>query len=264
MGAASALDYSVRFDVQIDEKRQGSFTVTVREAKAPLASKRFLEMVNSGFFNGNYFFRVVPGFIVQFGLSGNRTRQQEWDLKGPLPDETSVSEPDWNMRGTIAFANNGRNTRGTQVFVNYDDNHALDANGVVPFGRLVSGMSTVTSLYAGYRERPQQSLIRSRGDPYLWSEFPRLSHIISAQQVAFVEEPFSLSKNFTGLLLTLGMVTVAGLCCFGFRLLQKMRPGDDDDDDDDFERPTFGEGDEGEDEALGGLGPDRSDEDERV
>jgi cyclophilin family peptidyl-prolyl cis-trans isomerase len=113
--AVDALDYSVRFDVAHESGSAGSFTVTVREAKAPLAARRFLEMVNSGFFEGNYFFRVVPGFVVQFGLSGNLTRQQVWDRRGPLRDESSLAEPDWNMRGTIAFANAGPNTRGTQV-----------------------------------------------------------------------------------------------------------------------------------------------------
>ena len=135
---ALALDYTVRFDVQLDLTRRGSFSITVRESKAPLAAARFRAMVNSGFFNGQYFFRVVPGFIVQFGLSGNITRQHEWDAKGSLRDETRIDTPDWNMRGTIAFVTSGANTRGTQVFINYDDNHQLDSAGVVPFGRVVT------------------------------------------------------------------------------------------------------------------------------
>jgi peptidyl-prolyl cis-trans isomerase A (cyclophilin A) len=214
-------DYTVRFVVQIDAERRGEFAVTVREGKAPIAAQRFRELVNSGFFNGAPFFRVLPGFIVQFGLSGNTTMQREWDAKGFLRDENRIEHPDWNMRGTIAFANSGPNSRATQVFINYDDNHQLDSKGIVPFGRLVSGMSTLSAIYSGYRERPSQAMIRQRGNAYLWSEFPRLSYISYAQQVAFVEEPFQLSKNQTGMVITFGMVLGVAFCCLAARLVQR-------------------------------------------
>lgn len=250
--AANAEDYTVRFLVQLDPVTQGEFKVTVREKKAPLAAARFRELVNSGFYDGCSFYRVVTGFIVQFGLSGNVTKQQEWDRRGMLRDESHISEPDWNMRGTVAFVTSGPNTRGTHVFINYDDNHQLDAKGSgqspVPFGRVVSGMATLSSVYTGYRERPKAASIRARGDAYLHTEFPKLSYIVRAQQVAFVEEPFVLSKNATGLLLTLGMVLCAAVCCTGIRYLQHrsgaagyktaaleddFRPREEDDDGDD-------------------------------
>jgi len=247
LALARADDYTVKFLVHLDDERDGEFVVTVRESKAPIAAQRFRELVTSGFFNGCTFFRVLPGFIVQFGLTGNMTRQRDWDSKGFLRDERNIQHPDWNMRGTIAFANSGPNTRGTQVFVNYDDNHQLDSKGIVPFGRVVSGLSTLSSIYAGYRERPIQSLIRERGDAYVWSEFPRISYIRSAQQVAFVEEPFVLSKNQTGMVITLSMVLCVALCCVGLRVAQRhvrelkgykktardesFRPGFEDDED---------------------------------
>ena len=111
-------------------------------------------------------------------------------------------------------------------------------------------MSTLSAIYSGYRERPRESIIRSRGDEYLWSEYPRLSHIISAQQVAFVEEPFAMSKNMTGLLITLVMVSLAGCCCLGLRALQRRGSKNlidgPEEDDVDF-RPHEG-GEEGEEE----------------
>ena len=253
LACASGQDFTARFFVQLEPGRHSSFAVTVREKKEPLAAARFRQMVNSGFFDGCSFFRVVPGFIVQFGLSGNVTVQREWDARGLLRDEVNVKEPDWNMRGTIAFATTGSNTRGTQLFVNYDDNHALDTKNIAVFGRVVDGMSTLSAVYSGYRERPKQTLIRARGDAYLRSEFPRLSYVTRVQQVAFIEEPYALSKNATGMMLTLGMVGCALMCCAGARLLMKrmkrgykkattadaddFRPrddeeGDDDDDDD--------------------------------
>jgi len=246
-----AEDFTVRFTVQLEPERQGEFTVTVREKKAPVAAARFREMVHGGFFNNCAFFRVLTGYVVQWGISGNVTMQREWDAHGPLRDEAKITEPDWNMRGTIAFITTGPNSRGTQLFVNYDDNHPLDAKTAglapVPFGRVVSGMSTLSAVYAGYRERPKAASIRARGDAYLRTEFPKLSYIVRAQQIAFVEEPFALSKNATGLLITLAMVVGAAICCSVARHLSKQalagykatvpeddfRPRDDDDDDDD-------------------------------
>lgn len=154
---AAADDFTVKFEVQLDPEapqKRDFFVVTVREKKAPIAARRFRELVNSGFYDGCSFYRVVTGFIVQFGLTGNTTLQKDWDAL-PMRDETRIETPDWNMRGTIAFVNNGGpNTRGTQLFVNYDDNHALDAKGPlapVPFGRVVAGMNTLSAVYAGAR-----------------------------------------------------------------------------------------------------------------
>lgn len=221
--SATVGDYTVKFTVQIDSSHTGEFMVTVREKKAPNAAARFRELVNSGFFDGASFFRVLPGFVVQFGLSGNVTLQHEWDTRGLLRDESRVEQPDWNARGTMAFVSNGANSRGTQVFINYDDNHPLDAKGSlapVPFARVVSGMTTLSQIFSGYRERPKQASIRSRGDAYLRAEYPKLSYIVRAQQVAFVEEPLALSKNATGLLITALMVLCAGGCCGAMRFLQ--------------------------------------------
>lgn len=259
-----AEDFTAKFFVQLDESRTGTFEITVREKKAPLAAARFKQMVNGGFFNGCTFFRVLTGYVVQFGISGNTTLQREWDARGPLREEKSISEPDWNMRGTIAFVTTGPNSRGTQLFVNYDDNHPLDAKGAgfapVPFGRVVSGMNTLSTVYAGYRERPKAASIKARGDSYLTTEFPKLSYIIRAQQVAFVEEPFALSKNTTGLLITLVMVASAIVCCQGVRHLSKkalagLPKVESPDDEDDF-RPKEGElEEEEEDEAETPSGP---------
>ena len=255
MRAVAAVDYTVKFTVQIDAAHTGDFMVTVREKKAPIAAARFRELVNSGFLDGASFFRVLPGFVVQFGLSGNVTLQHEWDKRGLLRDETRVEQPDWNARGTMAFVSSGANSRGTQLFINYDDNHALDAKGSqapVPFARVVSGMTTLSQIFSGYRERPKQTSIRARGDAYLRSEFPKLSYIVRAQQVAFVEEPIALSKNATGLLITALMVLCAGGCCGAMRFLQKRassgrykatQPGLPEADDIDEFRPDEDEGD---------------------
>jgi len=213
----AADDYTVEFVIQLDSSRRGSVLVTVRETKAPIAAQRFRELVNSGFYDGCSIYRVVPAFLVQFGISSNVTLQRQWDMRGTLPDETHIMHPDWNMRGTVAFATNGPASRGTQIIVNYDDNHLLDSKGFVPFGRVVRGMDVLSRVYSGYRERPQATEIRRRGGAYLKTEYPRLSTIVAARQVSFIEEPLVLSKNYLGLLITLGMVFAVVLCAGAVR-----------------------------------------------
>ena len=120
----------------------------------------------------------------------------------------------------------------------------------IGFGRVVSGMNTLSAVYAGYRERPKASSIRARGDAYLKAEFPKISYIVRAQQVAFVEEPFALSKNQWGIVMTVLLVSVIGACCVAGRHLSKkalagykdtvdadddFRPRDEDGDDDDLD-----------------------------
>lgn len=221
-------DYTVKFEVALTPERRDSFLVTVREAKAPIAARRFKELVNTHFFTGCPFYRVLPGFLVQFGLSGNVTLQREWDRK-VLPEERAIEHKDWNMRGTIAFAasgaGGGTQGRSTQLFINYDDNHQLDSAGVVPFGRVVRGMHVVDQIYSGYRERPQAADIRQQGDAYLQREFPRISRVYGAMQVAFVEEPMMISKNAMGALITVVMALVAAVCCIGLRVLQRRSKG---------------------------------------
>ena len=179
-------DYTVKFEVALTPERRDSFLITVREAKSPLAARRFRDLVNSGFLFGCRFYRVMPGFLVQFGLSGNVTLQRQWDRQ-VLQEEREIEHKDWNMRGTVAFATSGAGgggrARSTQLFINYDDNHQLDSAGVVPFGRIVRGMHVVDAVYSGYRDRPQADDIRQQGDAYLQREFPRLSQILYAQQV---------------------------------------------------------------------------------
>jgi len=134
--AAAADDYTVQLTIQVDESRREEVLVTVRESKAPLGAQRFRELVNSNFYDGVALHRVVPGFVLQFGLSSNVTLQRQWDAK-PIRDETAIEAPDWNIRGSLAFYTTGPSSRGTQIVVNYDDNHQLDGKGFVPFGRVV-------------------------------------------------------------------------------------------------------------------------------
>jgi len=169
--------YSVSFATT-----KGTFVVTVHRAWAPLGADRFYNLVRARFFDGVRFFRVVKGFVVQFGISPTPAVAAAWQ-GAAIPDDPVKTS---NVKGTITFADAGPNTRTTQVFVNLGDNASLDTQGFAPFGKVSSGMSVVDKLYGGYGEQPSgdQQQIAQQGDAFLKKHFPRLDRIETAKLVA--------------------------------------------------------------------------------
>jgi peptidyl-prolyl cis-trans isomerase A (cyclophilin A) len=167
------------------ETTRGSFVVDVIRAWSPRGVDRFHELVNAGYFTDIAFIRVLPGFVAQFGMHGDPAVNRRWDDR-PILDDPVVQS---NKRGTIVFATSGPNTRGNQFFINYSDNMRLDGLGFSPFGRVVDGMSVVDSIYAGYRETPDQSRVAAEGNAYLKRAFPRLDYIKSARIVGPASPP---------------------------------------------------------------------------
>jgi cyclophilin family peptidyl-prolyl cis-trans isomerase len=125
------------------------------------------------------FFRVVPRFIVQFGISPRPDVAKAWFRANIADDPVKQS----NKRGTITFATAGPNTRTTQLFINYGDNAGLDAQGFSPFGQVVEGMDVVDKIYAGYGEQPDQGRLQSEGKAYTDKSFPMLDKILTAMIV---------------------------------------------------------------------------------
>jgi peptidyl-prolyl cis-trans isomerase A (cyclophilin A) len=156
------------------ETTRGSFVVQVNRAWAPHGADRFYALVQNQFFDGDPFFRVVPGFIAQFGLNLNKKINEQWDAP-PIPDD-SVKHS--NLRGTLTFAADGRNSRNHQLFFNLaDKNVRLDRTGFAPIGQVVSGMEVVDSLYSAYGDSPEQHFINTMGKSYLDRMFPKLDYI---------------------------------------------------------------------------------------
>lgn len=159
---------------------QGPVTVEVRRSRAPRGADRLYNLARHGFFEGARFFRVVEGFVAQFGLSGRPEVDRAWRAH-PIPDD-SVRRS--NARGTLTFASAGEDTRTTQLFFNLADNGRLDGMGFAPVGRVVQGMSSVDSLYAGYGdgpprgEGPEQARILEEGNAYLAEEYPEMDSIL--------------------------------------------------------------------------------------
>jgi peptidyl-prolyl cis-trans isomerase A (cyclophilin A) len=161
---------------------QGIIVVEVTRAWAPLGADRFYNLVKNGFYTDASFFRVIPGFMVQFGLSAKPAISEKWS-HAAIPDDPVTQS---NKRGYITFATAGPNTRTTQVFINFGDNSRLDSDGFAPFGQVVEGMDVVDKLYSGYGEGapkgsgPDQSQVEAKGKAYLDSDFPKLDSIKSA------------------------------------------------------------------------------------
>ncbi len=135
--------YKVTFDTS-----KGPFVVEVHRDWAPNGADRFYNLVKNGFYNNGRFFRVISGFMVQFGINANPAISAQW--RGARIADDPVKQS--NARGLITFATAGPNTRTTQVFINYGDNSALDRQGFAPFGQVISGMNVVDALYSGYGE----------------------------------------------------------------------------------------------------------------
>ena len=165
-------NYTVNFDTS-----KGAFVVQVHRDWAPLGADRFYNLVKNGFYNDARFFRVIPNFMVQFGMNADPAVTTAWRPITLNDDPVKQS----NQKGYITFANTGQpNSRGTQVFINFKDNSFLDKQRFAPFGEVTKGMDVVEKITAEYGERPNQGSITSQGNAYLTKEFPKLDYIKAA------------------------------------------------------------------------------------
>lgn len=196
---SSATDqpFTVLFTIQLDSTKPEELSELEIECHpdwAPGAAARFKELVELGFYKDSPFFRVLPGFIAQFGISADPSFNKQWMYcdtsdkeavklcKQPLPDEPRKVP---NKKGTLSFASSGKNSRRTQVFINLVDNSGLpnflDGQGFVPFARIVRGEDIVTKLNAEYKGNVSQGKAAYYGKEYFEKVFPRLSVIRDAK-----------------------------------------------------------------------------------
>ena len=188
----SALDetapevFKVRFTTT-----KGDFVVEITRSGAPRGADRFYNLVKNGFFDNASFFRVLRGFVVQFGIHANPEVSRVWAGAAIKDDPVKHS----NLKGTMTFATGGPNTRTTQLFINLADNTSLDGMGFAPLGKVVEGMEVVMQLYSGYGEGapqgngPEQGRIQREGKAYLDKSFPKLDSIKTATIVTGAAPP---------------------------------------------------------------------------
>jgi peptidyl-prolyl cis-trans isomerase A (cyclophilin A) len=176
--ASFAADAPEKFRVKF-ETSAGDFVVEVDPALAPKGAGRFKELVENKLYDECRFFRVVPDFMVQFGINGDPEVAKKWRDNRIADDAVKGT----NARGTITFATSGKNSRTSQLFINYKDNAFLDESGFAPFGKVVEGMKVVDAIYSKYGEKPDQGRIQSEGNEYLKDVFPKLDYIKTARIV---------------------------------------------------------------------------------
>jgi peptidyl-prolyl cis-trans isomerase A (cyclophilin A) len=169
------------FKTQFDTTK-GKFTIEVTRALAPNGADRFYNLVRSGYFSDIAFFRVIPGFMCQFGIHGDPKVATAWRAASITDDPVKSS----NTRGAITFATAGPNTRTTQLFINFGDNKNLDGMGFSSFGKVTEGMDVVDKINGEYGEGaprgrgPDQGRVQQEGNAYLKKDFPKLDYIKSA------------------------------------------------------------------------------------
>ena len=187
-GVAKAPDaFNVTWTISVPAGKR-NITVMVERKNAPLGVDRFYNLAALHYFDGttetdnaNGFFRVVAGFVTQFGISGAPPVSKAWQNLEIKDDPVLLS----NVRGTIAFATAGANTRTTQVYINLGVNSGLDGQGFAPFGTLsVADMKIVDQINGQYAQEPDQNMIYSEGDAYLKKNFPKLDYILNTYVTA--------------------------------------------------------------------------------
>jgi len=167
------------------ETSKGRFTVQAHRAWAPLGVDRFYFLTKNEYWDGVRFFRVLPNFVVQFGIHGDPKISEAW--KGRTIADEPVKQS--NQAGFLTYAMGGPNTRTTQIFINKRDNSRLDSIGFAPIGKVIDGMHVVEQLYAGYGEGsprgggPDQERMRLQGNSYLERQYPKLDSIVKARIV---------------------------------------------------------------------------------
>ena len=163
------------YKVNLDTSK-GTVVIEVHRDWAPIGADHFYELVKSGYYDGDRFFRVVPNFVVQFGIAADPQTTAKWKNANLQDDPVKES----NTMGTVTYATAGPNTRTTQMFINLGDNQRLDGQGFAPIGRVVSGMDVVQKFFPGYGEQPDQQQIEGQGNAYLEKGFPQLDFIKKA------------------------------------------------------------------------------------
>ena len=164
------------------ETSKGDFVIEVHRDWSPKGADRFYNLVANGYYDNVRFFRVMSGFMVQFGIHGDSEVSAVWRDQR-INDDPVVQS---NTRGFVTYAMGGANTRTTQIFINFGDNSRLDAMGFSPFGQVVEGMEVVDQIYSGYGDTqprgrgPDPVSIQVRGNNYLDEDFPNLDFVRQA------------------------------------------------------------------------------------
>jgi peptidyl-prolyl cis-trans isomerase A (cyclophilin A) len=169
------------FKIKLDTSK-GPVAIEIHRDWAPIGADHLYDLVKHGYYDGARFFRVLPGFMAQFGIAADPAVTRKW-VDARIPDDPVTQH---NTVGMLTYATSGPASRTTQLFINMADNSRLDSQGFAPLGTVISGMDAVMSFYSGYGEGapsgagPDQQTITSQGNEYLQGHFPLLDFIKTA------------------------------------------------------------------------------------
>jgi cyclophilin family peptidyl-prolyl cis-trans isomerase len=173
------------------ETTAGNFTLLVHRDWAPRGAERFYQLIKNKYYDGAPFYRVVPGFMVQFGMNGDPKGTKFWDAS--FPDEPVIQK---NLPGLVSYAKSGPNTRSTQLFINYGDNAGLlDPQGFSPFAEVIQGMDSVIAINAKYAQLPNQGKMARYGNDYVFEKFPEIDYIVKATMLDDASAPVTTGAN---------------------------------------------------------------------
>jgi peptidyl-prolyl cis-trans isomerase A (cyclophilin A) len=181
MNETAPAEFTVRFTTTA-----GEFTIVAHRDWSPNGADRFYNLVRNGFYDGTRFFRVLDGFMAQFGIPGDPQVAAAW-RNASIPDDP-VRES--NTRGRVTFAKAAQpNSRTSQLFINFVNNSPLDEQGFAPVGEVIDGMDVVDRLYSAYGEGaprgggPDQGRVQTEGNADLDADFPELDYVLEARIV---------------------------------------------------------------------------------
>lgn len=175
--------YCLTFETNIANGTGAPIVIEVTRAWAPLGADRVYALVNDRFFDQlpSAFFRVVPRFVVQFGIAGVPSLNDKWNVV--IPDDPVRQS---NLNGTLTFATAGPDTRTTQLFINTADNAGLDRQGFAPLGRVLSGMGSVIAIFnptPGSSDGVDQDAYAAKGYNWIEQQYPGINSITKAMLV---------------------------------------------------------------------------------
>ena len=193
--AAEKGSYLIRFETDVALPNSSSpsiFIINVTSALAPVGAEHMHALVNDNFFDGAAFFRVVPGFVVQFGIAGTPAENQKW--RAPIKDDPVLGS---NVAGTVTYAaTSAPDSRTTQIFINLADNARLDSQGFAPFGTVVQGMDVVNAIFnptPGSSTGVSQFEYETKGDAWIRDQYPGINFVLKASIMAPLPPSPSLS-----------------------------------------------------------------------
>ncbi len=204
--------------------RYEPITIEIFREWAPYGADRIFSLVADRYFNNAAFYRVVPDFVIQFGIAAEPEETSKWNT-GIKDDPVKLSNLPWTVSYAMEMNDDGQvvpQSRTTNIFVNLVNNSRLDAMGFAPFGRVISGFDTLTNITnptPGDAGGMNQTEYELKGNAWALQAFPNVSIVTCAHLDAdpFVDEDDDDSQDNTvvNILFVVGS-TLASLSVIGF------------------------------------------------